>query len=105
MHSTNLTFGKKKDGTPNAIFDQLGRVVCSFPEIHPDHTRGNDCRKGSPYTARTMAANACLFTAAPELLSALQEIAAHQFHPNTAPHARVQDLKILALAAIAKATA
>ena len=72
MHSISpLTFGLKKDGSPNPIFDSLNRVVCSFPEISTTSTGGRDTRKGSPYTMETMQANARLFTAAPALLAAL----------------------------------
>jgi hypothetical protein len=69
MNSIQLTYGRKKDGTPNAIFDGLSRVVCSFPDVG-----GDDTRRGSPTTAKTMEANAALFCAAPELLAALEEV-------------------------------
>lgn len=69
LHSTGLTFGRRQDGSPNAIFDSLNRVVCSFPEVHLDCKGSNDARRGSPTTAETMLANAQLFTASPDGLA------------------------------------
>lgn len=66
-HSTFLSFGIGKDGAPNAIFDPLSRVVCSFPT-----DRTHDTRRGSPSTPETILANARLFAAAPALLDALE---------------------------------
>lgn len=78
-----LTYGTKKDGSPNAIFDSLNRIVCSFPAVHTDATGGNDIRKGSPHTAETMGANARLFTAAPDLLAAAIAILAKEEEMDT----------------------
>lgn len=69
MNSIQLTYGKNRDGSPNAIFDGINRIVCSF---HP--VGGDDTRKGSPTTMETMTANARLFCASPELLEALRKI-------------------------------
>lgn len=68
LHSTQLTFGAYKDGTPNAIFDGLNRVVVSFPT-----NREQDTRRGSPSTPETILANARLYCAAPDLLAELKE--------------------------------
>ena len=67
VHSTPLVFAIGKDGAPNALFDQLNRVVCSFPT-----DRAHDTRRGSPSTPETILANAQLFAAAPDLLDALK---------------------------------
>lgn len=77
MNSIQLTYGQKKDGTPNAIFDGLSRVVCSFPDVSTLPYGGGDMRKGSPSTAETMKANAALFCAAPEMLTALEGVIEH----------------------------
>jgi len=69
--SSPLTFGTYADGAPNAIFDQLNRVVCSFPT-----DRTTDTRKGSPSNPETALANARLFIAAQELLDHLRILAA-----------------------------
>lgn len=73
-HSTGLTYGRRQDGTPNAIFDGLNRVVATFPELHTTSTGSQDIRPGSPTTAETMEANARLFAHAPELYAACQAI-------------------------------
>jgi len=65
--------GKKKDGSPNAIFDSLNRVVCSFPDIQTNPNTG-DTRTGSPYTLLAMDANAALFRSAPETFAALRAL-------------------------------
>ena len=88
MNSTQLTYGRRKDGSPNAIFDGLSRLVCSFPEISTSPYGGGDIRKGSPTTAATMEANARMFCAATELLAALKSAAelvntARQYFPKS----------------------
>lgn len=70
--SSPLTFGIGKDGAPNALFDPLSRVVCSFPT-----DRATDTRRGSPSTPETILANAQLFAAAHELLAVLELIHAN----------------------------
>lgn len=65
IHSTGLSYGKYKDGTPNALFDTLNRVVCSFPT-----DRDSDTRRGSPSTPEVILANATLFQGASDLLIA-----------------------------------
>ena len=96
MNSIQLTYGRKKDGTPNAIFDGLNRVVCSFPDVSTSPYGGGDMRKGSPSTAETMKANAALFCAAPELLDALVAAEAHVYEAQSelADGSAKRDLKI-----------
>lgn len=66
MHSTDLSFGRgRRDGAPNALFDSLNRVVCSFPS-----DRRTDSRRGSPSTPEVILANAKLFQGSPRLLTA-----------------------------------
>ena len=66
MHSAQLFIGRGKNRVPNALYDSLNRIVCSFP----DAGTGQDTRRGSPSTAETIDANARLIAAAPELLHA-----------------------------------
>ena len=68
MHSTNLTHGTHKDGTINALYDGLNRVVVTFP------TDKDDTRRGSPSTQETIAANAALFKAAADLLHVAKRV-------------------------------
>jgi hypothetical protein len=112
MNSTQLTYGRRKDGSPNAIFDGLSRLVCSFPEISTSPYGGGDIRKGSPTTAATMEANARMFCAATELLAALKRLSfAASCRDNTSGdpirvmevRAELAEATLQAAAAIAKA--
>lgn len=105
LHSTSLTIGRDKHGTPNALYDGLSRVVVSFPA-----DRTYDTRRGSPSTPETIEANARLFAAAPELHAALMAIAtlaalAAKTFPNAPGRGDFQSIGAQAAAALAKATA
>ena len=63
------TYGTRKDGGANAVFDGLNRVVCSFPD--PSEY---DTRKGSPTLPEETIKNARLFAAAPDLLVIAKQI-------------------------------
>ena len=71
MHSiAPLSIGRGKNRVPNAIFDSLNRIACSFPAVGID----GDKRRGSPSTAETIEANARLIAAAPDLLAVVQRL-------------------------------
>lgn len=63
------SFGTRKDGGANAIFDRLNRVVCSFPE--PD---ASDTRRGCPSRSEETMRNARLIATAPALRKTLEKL-------------------------------
>jgi hypothetical protein len=101
MHSTSLTTGTNKHGVPNALYDSLNRIVCSFPDPGID----GDTRRGSPSTPETIHANARLFTAAPALLDALHYLLEQTVDQDLTHGIELtegeQDARLQALAAIA----
>lgn len=105
-HSTNLTYGRRQDGSPNALFDGLGRMACSFPAVHDGSSGSHDTRRGSPTTVETMEANARLWCAAPELLASLEAISdwcRSNLSPVLVPDSSCHQLLCDAVGTIAKA--
>lgn len=103
MNATPLTYFKKKDGSPNAIYDLLNRMVVSFPEVAHPSDPAADRRIGSPRTPEAMEEYAKLFCAAPDLLTALERLTAAMDDYDGNVPADLESPYTQALAAIAKA--